>query len=185
MEGSHSDAGDELERCGACTAGRWTEREVVVDPLSALLTVHAWPFTAPPQMSLSALSQSVRALSLSSRALRTFASSSSAPIEPEATPTPAPAAQHQWTPQTQRTGVLARKEGMTCLWSEDGIRIPVTVLHVSFPRPPHAHETRVFLAEHHSTRSSTTCRSSLPTRTRPLPPPLPTTPSPSGAPRAA
>ena len=35
-----------------------------------------------------------------------------------------------WTPQTQRTGVLARKLGMTALWQE-GIRVPVTVLHVS------------------------------------------------------
>lgn len=35
-----------------------------------------------------------------------------------------------WTPSTQRTGVLARKLGMTALWKQ-GIRVPVTVLHVS------------------------------------------------------
>ncbi|GAA5992403.1 hypothetical protein JCM11641_002735 [Rhodosporidiobolus odoratus] len=50
------------------------------------------------------------------RTLATAASSSSA-----STPS-------QWTPSTKRTGVLARKHGMTCLWHEDGTRIPVTVL---------------------------------------------------------
>lgn len=36
-----------------------------------------------------------------------------------------------WAPGTHRTGVLARKEGMTCLWDPEGNRVPVTVLHVS------------------------------------------------------
>jgi hypothetical protein len=38
-----------------------------------------------------------------------------------------------WSTSTQRTGVLARKQGMTCLWDPNGIRIPVTVLHVKLP----------------------------------------------------
>ncbi|GAA5880761.1 hypothetical protein JCM3774_005702 [Rhodotorula dairenensis] len=36
----------------------------------------------------------------------------------------------KWTPRTRRTGVLARKHGMTALWATDGSRVPVTVLEV-------------------------------------------------------
>jgi large subunit ribosomal protein L3 len=38
--------------------------------------------------------------------------------------------QKQWIPGLRRSGVLARKRGMTSFWDSDGIRIPVTVLEV-------------------------------------------------------
>lgn len=36
----------------------------------------------------------------------------------------------QWTVDSIRTGVIAKKKGMTSVWSETGIRMPVTVLQV-------------------------------------------------------
>jgi hypothetical protein len=50
--------------------------------------------------------------------------------------TPAPKAKvlsskRQWTPQSRRVGMIALKKGMTVVWDEMGIRVPVTVLQVS------------------------------------------------------
>lgn len=36
----------------------------------------------------------------------------------------------QWTVDSIRTGVIAKKKGMTSVWSETGVRMPVTVLQV-------------------------------------------------------
>lgn len=36
----------------------------------------------------------------------------------------------QWTIDSIRTGVIAKKKGMTSIWSETGVRLPVTVLQV-------------------------------------------------------
>ncbi|GAN02391.1 50S ribosomal protein L3-2, chloroplastic-like [Mucor ambiguus] len=36
----------------------------------------------------------------------------------------------QWTTDSVRTGVIAKKKGMTSVWSETGIRMPVTVLQL-------------------------------------------------------
>ena len=37
----------------------------------------------------------------------------------------------EWTADSVRTGVIAKKKGMTSVWSENGIRMPVTVLQVN------------------------------------------------------
>ncbi|EIE87491.1 hypothetical protein G6F46_004745 [Rhizopus delemar] len=40
------------------------------------------------------------------------------------------AAPVEWTPNSVRTGVIAKKKGMTSVWSESGVRMPVTVLQL-------------------------------------------------------
>ncbi|KAJ7509983.1 translation protein [Mycena galericulata] len=46
------------------------------------------------------------------------------------TPHAEPVAPPKWTPNSIRTGVIARKRGMTVLWTDQGARIPVTVLQL-------------------------------------------------------
>lgn len=51
-----------------------------------------------------------------------------------AAPAQAEASTSTWTPASQRTGVLAKKLGMTAIYDSNGVRTPVTVLEVNRKR---------------------------------------------------
>ena len=46
--------------------------------------------------------------------------------------TPATNAAPKWTPNSTRTDLNARKRGMTSMYDDNGVRVPVTVLQVCF-----------------------------------------------------
>lgn len=65
-----------------------------------------------------------------SRALATAATEVPSPVEVIEQQEAEGSTPAKWTPFTQRTGVIARKRGMTALWDQEGRRWPVTVLQL-------------------------------------------------------
>ncbi|GLB34868.1 putative mitochondrial 50S ribosomal protein L3 [Lyophyllum shimeji] len=65
------------------------------------------------------------------RCLHTSAITSAAQVASSSkTTTPAECAPPKWTPDSLRTGVIARKRGMIAMWNDQGARFPVTVLQL-------------------------------------------------------
>ncbi|KAH7340205.1 translation protein [Rhizoctonia solani] len=52
------------------------------------------------------------------------------PISYDISQTTAAIPAKQWTPLSQRTGLIARKRGMTAVWDQNGARVPLTVLQI-------------------------------------------------------
>ncbi|SGY40439.1 BQ5605_C003g02376 [Microbotryum silenes-dioicae] len=80
---------------------------------------------------MQSLTSTLRSVSLVSRRCisSTSAATATSSTSPTATERTSTASDPVWTPYTKRTGVLARKLGMTALWQQ-GVRVPVTVLHL-------------------------------------------------------
>ncbi|KAG6868233.1 hypothetical protein C0993_005933 [Termitomyces sp. T159_Od127] len=87
-----------------------------------MLQLRLWTLQCQrPPLSLAAISRA--------RHLHTTGAAKAAPVA-GSSKAAEPAEPAKWTPNSIRTGVIARKRGMGVLWNDQGVRVPVTVLQL-------------------------------------------------------
>ena len=86
--------------------------------------------TSSSSSSLAAPASTVTQRGYASAVASTSTSNPTPAPEPDSQPAPEASTSAAWTPAAQRTGVLAKKLGMTAIYDSVGVRTPVTVLQV-------------------------------------------------------